>query len=117
MNRAKFIISRSGYTTIMDLTELEKNALFIPTPGMSEQMYLGKFHKEKGTFYAVNQEEVSLVRDIAIARKYRGIKGTEKTDKSIERFFSVIYKKYAPYNPIEYLKQWPFHKINIRDKN
>ena len=116
MNRAKFIISRSGYTTIMDLTELEKNALFIPTPGMSEQMYLGKFHREKGTFYAVDQEKVSLVKDIEMAKRYRGIKGTEKTDKSIERFLSIIYEENAPCNPIKYLKQWPFHKSKNTDK-
>ncbi len=108
MNRAKFIISRSGYTTIMDLTELEKQALFIPTPGMSEQMYLGKFHKERGTFYSVEQEKVDLVKDIEIAKKYKGIKGMDKTSVSIEKFLEIIYKEYRPYNPIEYLKKWPF---------
>ncbi len=108
MNRAKFIISRSGYTTIMDLTEIEKGALFIPTPGMSEQMYLGKFHKERGTFYSVDQDKVDLVKDIEKAKKYKGIKGTEKTNKSVERFLEIIYREYKPYNPIEYLKRWPF---------
>lgn len=108
MNRAKFIISRSGYTTIMDLVELEKKALLIPTPGMSEQMYLGKFHREMGTFFSVDQEKVNLKNDIEIAKTYKGIYMGEKTDQSIEKFLKIIYKDYKPYNPIEYLKKWPF---------
>ena len=32
MNRAEFIVCRSGYTTVMELAEIEKkHALFIPT--------------------------------------------------------------------------------------
>jgi uncharacterized protein (TIGR00661 family) len=34
------IISRSGYSTIMDLTVLKKNAFLIPTPNQYEQEYL-----------------------------------------------------------------------------
>ena len=36
------IISRSGYTTIMDLAKLKKKAFFRPTPGQNEQLYLAK---------------------------------------------------------------------------
>ncbi len=37
---AKYIICRSGYTTIMDLMILGRRALLIPTPGQTEQEYL-----------------------------------------------------------------------------
>jgi UDP:flavonoid glycosyltransferase YjiC (YdhE family) len=37
-------IARSGYTTIMDLYYLNKNALLVPTPGQSEQSYLANYH-------------------------------------------------------------------------
>lgn len=40
LKRAKFIVSRPGYTTIMDLAALGKKAIFIPTPGQTEQEYL-----------------------------------------------------------------------------
>lgn len=36
------IVSRSGYTTIMDLAALGKKAFFIPTPGQNEQYILAK---------------------------------------------------------------------------
>ena len=107
MNRAKFVISRSGYTTIMDLAELNKKALLIPTPGMSEQAYLGKLHKQKGTFYSVRQNEIDLIRDIKIAKEYTGIQTREKTAESINNFLNIIYKKYKPWNPVEYIKKWP----------
>ena len=42
LNSSKLIISRSGYTTIMDLAKLEKKAIFIPTPGQFEQLYLSE---------------------------------------------------------------------------
>ena len=37
---AKHIISRSGYSTIMDLEILNRKATLIPTPGQAEQEYL-----------------------------------------------------------------------------
>ena len=45
------IISRSGYSTLMDIEILQKKACLIPTPGQPEQMYLSKLHTNK---YASN---------------------------------------------------------------
>lgn len=42
INQSELVISRSGYTTLMDLATLEKKAFFIPTPGQYEQEYLAK---------------------------------------------------------------------------
>lgn len=42
--RCDSIISRSGYTTIMDVIRLEKKAIYIPTPGQYEQLYLSELH-------------------------------------------------------------------------
>lgn len=41
------IISRSGYSTIMDMFCLGKNCLLIPTPGQTEQEYLASYHEGK----------------------------------------------------------------------
>ena len=40
--RARAIIARAGYTTIMDLVTLRQDAILIPTPGMTEQVYLAR---------------------------------------------------------------------------
>ena len=47
---AKVIISRAGYTTIMDLVELNKKAILFPTPNQTEQLYLAKYLWEKKYF-------------------------------------------------------------------
>ncbi len=90
MNRAKFIISRAGYTTLMDLAELGKKALLVPTPGMGEQKYLARFHKERGTFYSVEQEKIDLVSDLKVAEQYGGFTPLHKTDVSVKNFLRVI---------------------------
>jgi UDP-N-acetylglucosamine transferase subunit ALG13 len=52
------IITRSGYTTIMELVSLNCTALIIPTPGQTEQEYLAGYLSEKGWFYTVLQDEI-----------------------------------------------------------
>ncbi len=45
---AKLCICRSGYSTIMDLVALGRHALFVPTPGQTEQAYLAKHLAAQG---------------------------------------------------------------------
>ncbi len=45
IRRAKKIISRSGYSTIMDVMELNAEFEFVPTVGQSEQIYLSKLYQ------------------------------------------------------------------------
>jgi hypothetical protein len=52
------IISRSGYTLIMELISLNCNALLIPTPGQTEQEYLAEYLSEKGWFFTISQDEI-----------------------------------------------------------
>ncbi|MDQ2752336.1 MAG: glycosyl transferase family 28 [Bacteroidota bacterium] len=39
---SEFIVSRAGYTTIMEIIALQKKSILIPTPGQTEQEYLAK---------------------------------------------------------------------------
>jgi hypothetical protein len=41
------VLCRSGYSTIMDLDLLKAEAIFIPTPGQTEQIYLAKLFNVK----------------------------------------------------------------------
>jgi hypothetical protein len=47
MASSKVVIARSGYSTIMDLAAMGKQAFFIPTPGQGEQEYLAKYLEER----------------------------------------------------------------------
>lgn len=60
LNSSKKIISRSGYSGVMDLIKIEKPALLIPTPGQYEQEYLAKSLKQKGIFESCSQENFSI---------------------------------------------------------
>lgn len=43
LNASEFIISRSGYTSVMELLSLQKKAILIPTPAQTEQEYLAAY--------------------------------------------------------------------------
>jgi len=60
INESEIVISRSGYTTIMDLEALEKKAFFIPTPGQYEQEYLAKRMEEIKLAPYCLQEEFTI---------------------------------------------------------
>ncbi|MCC4227361.1 glycosyltransferase [Zunongwangia profunda] len=60
MNSCKYVIARSGYTTIMDLYKIEAKAFFIPTPGQFEQEYLAERLEKLGIAPHCKQENFSL---------------------------------------------------------
>jgi uncharacterized protein (TIGR00661 family) len=61
---AKYIICRSGYTTVMDLIRLKKTALMVPTPGQTEQEYLAKHLQQQGIFKHTQQAQLQLLKDM-----------------------------------------------------
>lgn len=70
---ASMIISRPGYSTIMDLSIFGKKAIFIPTPGQTEQEYLAKKMKSMKFCYSENQKSFNLNRAISASKKYTGL--------------------------------------------
>lgn len=63
---SKYLITRAGYSTIMDLVTLEISCLIVPTPGQTEQEYLAKYLSGKGLFKACRQIDLENI-DISIA--------------------------------------------------
>jgi len=55
---SEVVITRSGYTTIMELISLNCSALLIPTPGQTEQEYLAKYLSLKGWFTTMTQKSI-----------------------------------------------------------
>jgi UDP-N-acetylglucosamine transferase subunit ALG13 len=90
LNRSKLVVSRSGYSTILDLAVIGTKALMTPTPGQIEQEYLARYHNKKGTFYSVNQDKIDLARDVKIAKKSSGITRTCNVDKSVENIMNIV---------------------------
>ena len=65
MARARLVVARSGYSTVMDLARMGKRAVLIPTPGQTEQEYLGRYLAEKGWAVCMRQRDLSLSAALA----------------------------------------------------
>jgi uncharacterized protein (TIGR00661 family) len=69
IQQSALLISRSGYTTIMDLVKLQQKAILVPTPGQAEQEYLADYLQQQGLFVCIKQEIFSLANAIKQAEK------------------------------------------------
>ena len=56
--QSKTIIARAGYSTIMDLVYLNKQAILVPTPSQTEQEYLAEYLSGKYGFKIVKQKDL-----------------------------------------------------------
>ncbi|RYD69792.1 MAG: glycosyl transferase family 28, partial [Sphingobacteriales bacterium] len=60
INGSSLVLSRCGYSTVMDLVAMNKKAILLPTPGQAEQEYLATYLKEKNLFYTITQQGFQL---------------------------------------------------------
>jgi predicted glycosyltransferase len=70
MLESDFVISRSGYSTVMDIALLNKKSILVPTPGQTEQEYLGKMLSAKKIAACISQEEFSIQKAMEIAASF-----------------------------------------------
>ncbi|MBM3199784.1 hypothetical protein FJZ53_02515 [Candidatus Woesearchaeota archaeon] len=90
LNRAKTVISRPGYTTVMELLELGKKAMFIPTPGQTEQEYLAMLYKEKGWFYSISQDKLNFEIDLEESKSFTGFPSTNNSKENVKKLIDEI---------------------------
>jgi len=64
LKESEIIITRPGYTSIMELISLSRSALLIPTRGQTEQEYLAESLSKKGWFRSVAQSDLDENTDI-----------------------------------------------------
>lgn len=60
ISSSKYIVARSGYSTIMDLISLQRSAIIVPTPGQTEQEYLAHYYQTRKIFVISIQENFQL---------------------------------------------------------
>ncbi len=58
IHQSAMIITRSGYTSVMELLALQKKMIVIPTPGQTEQEYLAQLLTERK--WAIGMEQTSF---------------------------------------------------------
>ncbi len=96
IQHADLVISRSGYSSLMDYYKLEcKKVFLIPSPGQTEQIYLAKRMKEMGICDFSLQKSFSLVEIIKLSSKNSGFaKGrTSNSLDNINGFLLVFNSK------------------------
>ncbi len=95
MNRARCIVCRSGYTSMMELAELGKDrALFIPTPGQTEQEYLSWYYESQGLFPSTSQYSIELMRDLGRTGSCRGFPGMPGTEENVRKLYDEVLAGY-----------------------
>jgi hypothetical protein len=72
------VIARPGYSTLMDLSTLGSKAIFIPTPGQTEQEYLAQYHFEQHQIPFVEQKKLTI--DALISVDGKVIPSTDSTN-------------------------------------
>nr|WP_299259886.1 glycosyltransferase [uncultured Aquimarina sp.] len=91
INSSNIIISRSGYTTVMDLAKLKKRAFFIPTPGQFEQEYLAERLTMKRLVPSCKQNEFTL-KKLYDLNAYKGL-SSFSTDIDYGELFHFFQSK------------------------
>lgn len=88
IQQSTFIISRSGYTTVMDLLKLGQKAIFVPTPGQTEQQYLADHLMKQQFFYSTGQDNFNLINILQEASKFPFV----KPSFNMELYKEAVYK-------------------------
>jgi len=100
MEEAEIVISRSGYSTVMDIARLNKKSILIPTPGQTEQEYIGNYLSESGKALCIEQENFSLLEAIEKAKDFSYTSFPEYDDvhfkKTIKDFVDKIIIEINP---------------------
>ncbi len=88
--QSNIIIARSGYSTIMDLAVLGKKAVFIPTPGQTEQEYLAEKLMHTKIAFTQTQSVFNLQQALTETINYDGFKNLQENNllkKRIDELF------------------------------
>ena len=70
IKEASMVIGRCGYSTVMDLMQLQKRSILIPTPGQTEQEYLAAHLTAQQLAFCLMQDEFSLTNALQSAEAF-----------------------------------------------
>lgn len=59
ISQSEVVICRSGYSSVMDLVNLQKKMFLVPTPGQPEQEYLAEYFNKKFRVPFIEQNAIS----------------------------------------------------------
>jgi hypothetical protein len=83
ISQSSMVIARSGYSTILDLAAMGKKAIFIPTPGQTEQEYLAHRLDKKRVALKIPQQAVDIESALLQSNQYKGFTMTSNDAKGL----------------------------------
>ena len=84
IEESEFVVCRSGYSSIMDLAALGKKAVLVPTPGQTEQEYLGELLMKKKIALCQKQNNFDLRKALSEIKNYAGFEGWSSQPNLLE---------------------------------
>ena len=66
---ALIVIARAGYTSVMELVSLGRGAVLIPTPGQTEQEYLGRHLDGRYGFVTMSQNSLDRLASVVLSEQ------------------------------------------------
>jgi uncharacterized protein (TIGR00661 family) len=94
MNKASIVVSRCGYSTVMDLAALGKKSILVPTPGQTEQEYLAKHLMKNNLALCVDQKKFRLKNALELSSQFdyqiQNFPPDNNLDSTIENFLSSV---------------------------
>jgi len=88
LSRSDVVLTRSGYSTLMDLAAMGKKAILVPTPGQTEQEYLARKHFGERHWAYQEQRKLDLSRGYDKARALIPLK--MDADGSVKRVLEAV---------------------------
>lgn len=90
IEESELVISRSGYSTVMDLAKLGKKAVLIPTPGQTEQEYIADELTKRGIAYSVKQSDFDLNHALKESEKFTGFTNFEYEEGLLSKALDAV---------------------------
>lgn len=94
--QSEYVLSRCGYSTLMDMQTLKCKCIYVPTPGQTEQEYLAKQVYDLGIAIIFKQDGFDLNKAINKARlfnyKANFLKQTKTLENEIDKLIKMVEK-------------------------
>ncbi len=97
IREAHYVVSRCGYSTVMDLLSMGKRSILVPTPGQTEQEYLAKHLMEQNLALCIPQSKLKLMNALELAECYNyappPVTPADSLAATIQRFVSAVKER------------------------
>ncbi|RMG20240.1 MAG: glycosyltransferase [Bacteroidetes bacterium] len=94
LKKARIVISRPGYSSLMDYAALGlRQVILIPTPGQTEQEYLGMRMQQAGTACCCSQASFHLptaIKQLASMKGFRQLQASGLLEAAVDEWLSAL---------------------------